>query len=403
MPQSMFCRIPVPERCWRRFVHRINAVRPLCFDVLPPSPASSPKLARTMQLSKAAEIPEELFEHIVWHIRGDNRGNDKERKRHLSVFGLVCRYWTRLCRPGLFSHITLRAPTDVKRFHEILDTPPPSPSIDPVADALITLFAEPDHSVEPWLHLVFSLLVPKLHKLAFLSVKPLHPGGKPYRTLHPSLPRSVPGSCMQIDDLCLDGLHFSSTRVLSRLLLSLPSLVSLNVYNLTIDTNLPTLKDLFAAPLCTQINSVKSDNLQLCLSPIPLLVGNSINSSNPAEQTQSRRRTRGILNGDDLEALWELLSIFDAASSFEIGRTHKGESQGAPTWTDTLYPVLSLFSRPQLPLFLQCCRMGPAVRPRDYDFVSDHTPQSQWESQGGAARAGLGGAPGDVPGSCSYR
>ena len=49
-----------------------------------------------MQLSKAAEIQEELFEHILWHAAKRDvcpPALNKEEKHPVSAFILVCRYW----------------------------------------------------------------------------------------------------------------------------------------------------------------------------------------------------------------------------------------------------------------------------------------------------------------------
>lgn len=276
-----------------------------------------------MQASKAAEIPEELFEDILEYACGGSISKpDREAKGHISTFAMVCRYWARMCRRELFRDITLRTPDDANRFREILSTPA-LPGLEAVSELVWNLHAAPDNRDEPWLHLLFLLVIPGLWDARFLSVKPLPSGGKPWRNIHPSLPRSLPGSIMPVWELHLEGVHFASGRVLSRLISSIPLLQHVDAFNLTFDTK-PKPEDFITPPFSRKMYSATSDDLQLCLSFIPLLVANTSIGQSEA-QSHRGRSPKGILNEDDLKTLWELFSIHDAAPRTGISYAWNGE------------------------------------------------------------------------------
>ena len=115
----------------------------------------------------------------------------------------------------------------------------------------------------------FSPLLTRLEANIFnLYVEPLQSGRKLWRTLHPSLPRTpLPGPPIPIQKLRLDGLHFPTGQELSRLLLSIPSLVHLKAFNLTFDAEpKPKHFSFRRQPFDSQ-----SDNLHLRLSLVLFL------------------------------------------------------------------------------------------------------------------------------------
>ena len=279
-----------------------------------------------MQLSKAASIPEELFLHILWHAGKLNvllPALSTEEKPHVAAYASVCRYWARHARPQLFYSITLRNPEDVECFQSILDTPTLH-GLTSVARAVYTLTAAPDSREKPWLHQVFFVLVPKL-PFATINVVPLHSVARPLRTLHPSLPRSLPVSVMSIRELHLEAVHFLTGRVLLSLLSSIRlSPLTLKASNITFGTKL-TLEDFGAVPFRSSLLVAESEDLQLCLSLLPLLISDKgINLRNGP----SCRRPTSVLNEDDMKTLCDLLGIFDAAPWFQVNAfTGAGESQ----------------------------------------------------------------------------
>ena len=274
-----------------------------------------------MQQSKAAEIPEELFEHILQLVHDDySSADDQEKKRHLSLLGRICRYWARLCRPNLFRSITLRNPDDVKHFREILDAPAVL-GLQPVASMVVAVKAKVAHKDPPWIHLAMFLLDHKLRSDSGMEVELLPSAKNTWRTLHPSLPRAVPGPRNPITTLLLDGLHFSSARVLSHLLSALPTLHALQAYTLTFDVE-PRLEDFSTIPYYHNLSRVRSDDLQLSLLLLPTLTSGRYGSATG----RSRRNPGGIIIEDDLKILWDLLRIFDAISSISINRTYHSKS-----------------------------------------------------------------------------
>jgi hypothetical protein len=236
---------------------------------------------------------------------------------------LVCRYWARLCRLRLFDSITLRSPDDANRFREILDAPA-LPGLDPVSELVHYLVATPEYKHEPWLHLVLLFVDSQLcHRIGPVVVEPLPSEGVLWRTLHPSLPRSLPGSAMRIWELRLKGLHFPHGRALAGLLLSIPSLKHVKASGLTFATR-PTAEDFITPLFSREIAMIVSDDLQLALAFIPLFVA-SVCLGQTEIKSRGHRRLRGILSDDDLKTLLELISVFDAAVCFRSSRIGEGE------------------------------------------------------------------------------
>ena len=269
-----------------------------------------------MRYSNGTDIPEELFEHILWHACGGRLLPDRPGKHHVAAFASVCRYWARLARRQLFQNITLRTQDDALRFCGMLDTPPLH-DFDLLSKICAHLQAEPDNTHEPWLHHCFfsivpKMQVPKLQKHQEFSLQVRVSGGRMQRSLHPSLPRSIPSSLMPLPRLHLEGVRFPSCRVLSRLLLSIPVLRSFAAYKITFDKT-PSYEDLLTPPLGREMCDIGSDDLQLCLSLIPLLLANTTTSTRTG-----RRAPQGVLSADDVKTLWELLYPFASASSFYL-------------------------------------------------------------------------------------
>ena len=256
---------------------------------------------------------------------------DRQDKHHVSTLASTCRYWARLSRRQLFQNITLRTKNDAICFGKILDTPTLR-DLDPIPKVCAQLHAEPDNEDEPWLHHLFlsivpKMQVPKLQKHQEFSLQVRFSVGKMQRTLHPSLPRAIPGSLTPVPQLHLEGVHFSSSRILSRLILSIPILRSLEAYKITFDAK-PSYDDFFAPPFRRLMWEVRSDDLDLCLSLVPLLLANN------SMLSSSRRTPTSTLNPDDLKTLWNLLLLFGDASSFHLSSFSRRDSSCA-----LLYPL----------------------------------------------------------------
>jgi hypothetical protein len=54
-------------------------------------------------------------QHEIFHVH-----TSRDLKRRISTCSQVCRYWARVCRPHIFSYITLRSSGDVQFFKAVL-------------------------------------------------------------------------------------------------------------------------------------------------------------------------------------------------------------------------------------------------------------------------------------------
>lgn len=275
--------------------------------------------------SAAMRTPEELFGRFLWHACRAYVVPTAEVKSHILPFGSVCRYWTRLARRCLFKIITLRTHDDVVRFSEMLGTPP-LPGLEPISDLVFRLHATPDNTDEPWLHLLLFSTIPKLQGMQYFFVDLLSSCKIPWRSLHPSVPRSLPPPRMPLYELSIRGAHFANGRALSRLLSSIPTMLVLNVSTLTFDAK-PTAVDFITPPLHLGITVVISDDLQLCLAFTPLLIANASPRRSIGTRSYKGPAPSDIVDDDDLTRLYELCSIFDKAPYFMITDYKEGETR----------------------------------------------------------------------------
>ena len=300
-------------------------------------PCPSQRAVSKMQPSLAEEIPEELFEQILWYACDcdQNRELDPGDKLCISTFGQVNRYWALLCRRELFRSIILRCLDDVNHFRDILTTPT-LPGLEPVSDMVYWLRTMPRSEDLPWLHLVFTLIIPiinvkGLDTYLHLDVRPVEQ--QTWRTFPPSLPRSLPGSIMPIVELQFDGVQFPSRRKLSQLLSSIPLLRNLSAFNLTfIADSEPesSANDAFTTPFTRGLGYVTTDDLHLCFAVIPSLLLNPLSLSWQRPVTVGGRRShrsRQLFDEDDLDTLWDMFNIFHAARTFTVRRTSANDQE----------------------------------------------------------------------------
>ena len=272
-----------------------------------------------MQQSKATETPQELFQNIILQAFLEFGGYNVSERRGLSNIAAVCRYWARMSRPRLFKYIYLATADAAKRFIKVLNGPALH-DLNSAALLVRELDAYFDIMDEPWLHLVFSQIIPKL-PFATFSVEPKDLGTITFRTLHSSLPRTIPGPrARSCKSLFLAGGHIPKSRTLSSLLSSLPTLKELWATDLTFGTN-PTPEDFLRIPIHQELVRLRTNNRHLCLSFLPLLVAN-ISIGESATNAPSRRRPSSIINEDNLKVLLDLLGIFhsEVDTTFDITR-----------------------------------------------------------------------------------
>lgn len=268
-----------------------------------------------MRSSQAALIPEELFEHILWHVCGKGKVPPLQTKRLISACASVCRYWAFVVRRQLFGLITLRNLSDVNRFREILDAPTIS-DLTPVSEIVYSLTTTVDSRDPPWLHLAFLSVVPRLRRGLSFIVNALHCEGRTWRTLHPSLPRSIPVSTVPVNKLDLTGLQFPNGHILSRLISSIPSVRQLVAVDITFITK-PNPKDFMKPPFCRSMLDVTSNDHELALSFIPFLLAN-VDVRKPLAQCRGGRVPNYAVDEDDLATLQDLFGLLEAVPNFHI-------------------------------------------------------------------------------------
>lgn len=142
----------------------------------------------------ASRVPEELFERILRHTTLFDGYILRYSKKELGQCALVCKYWAQKCQASIFAWVKLRNAGDVRGLLAILDRPGTSVAHYVKKLVIEDQFIDKPLTPTPWLHLV-SLLQPKL---PFCRVSrlmlwgPLPEGTRTLRTIHFSLPRTVP-------------------------------------------------------------------------------------------------------------------------------------------------------------------------------------------------------------------
>lgn len=189
-------------------------------------------LATSESRSLGASIPEELFEHILWHAMDIHLSYASESSRHiLATCGCVCRYWSGLCRPRLFSEIIMKSYADLKGYAELLSLGPIG-TLPPIASYVQSVQAVSAARKEPpWMHHIPKEIMSRLPSCRgiHLQMQVNDDGlrtvqGTKALTLHRGLPRSIPSCYSPITQLELTRVHFDSGPVLLKYLQALVSL-----------------------------------------------------------------------------------------------------------------------------------------------------------------------------------
>ena len=178
------------------------------------------------------EIPQELFEYILW------RATDSHSIAGLSAVCLVNRYWAGICRQRLHSKLVLRSLADLQTFCALVDSTPPS--LPPIVELAYTVYCTVRDDDLPWLHLVQDRVVARMLQPRYpvevefrssampaplMDDDPPQQHGRRAGPLHPNLPRSLPRHFNAIRFLTLHGpTQFRDASQLCRLLHSLKDL-----------------------------------------------------------------------------------------------------------------------------------------------------------------------------------
>ncbi|GJE99036.1 hypothetical protein PsYK624_152740 [Phanerochaete sordida] len=211
----------------------------------------------------------------------------------------------------------LRSLDDVKAFCTIVETSIPVSDLCSIAGLVEHITAMTDGHGSPWLHLVFLDLLPKLHPNVSLTVELLPTGRRPWRTLHPALPRPLAGSLMPMESLVMHDMRFPSGRSIARLLSSMPRLVKLFAQNISFDID-PTPDDFLLLPYGLRLHSVVADDVALPIAMLPRLLRNTT-SHGPTDSPG--RIAKYHLSASELGIICELLNLFGTTPSQQIEMT----------------------------------------------------------------------------------
>ena len=197
--------------------------------------------------SAGANVPEELFEHIVWYVEIHNVYGLSRRsvefaqalvasKRTLGSCALVSRYFAKLCRPRLFHSIILRSLADLRSFIALLDAA--GPPLRSPRTFVHNLRLQPTANDHPWLHLVHHDLRRRLPPNATIDLDldaAFFRPDLPARSLRQGLPRTLPRVYVGLKVLILRDVHFKEGAECVRLLGELPLLAALRLERVTWD------------------------------------------------------------------------------------------------------------------------------------------------------------------------
>ncbi|EKM52845.1 uncharacterized protein PHACADRAFT_261499 [Phanerochaete carnosa HHB-10118-sp] len=203
-----------------------------------------------MSPSAGAELPSEILSSILNHIMPDLNdydysGHEKCRllKHELVAPSLVCKYWTEAIRPFLFRRLILRSAEDVQFLKRIVYNPQfPTSSLSGAIER-IDIYQQTTKT-KPWLHHVHGLSA-RLRQTVFMctidsrSEDTASPVGR--WTPLDSTP-SVTPSYVPLSVLVLNGLVFTSTTELARLVDSFATLVNCYFDGLTFLDSLPIVQ-----------------------------------------------------------------------------------------------------------------------------------------------------------------
>lgn len=186
-----------------------------------------------MSLGSGAELPSEVICFIVQGLHDGSRPQGTSVKAGLAACSLTCRYWAEMLQPFLFGSLTLRSSEDVT---QLLDFFRSSPAL---ADFVWDLQVRQRSHSHLWFHHV-NKLVAYLREDTYVTLTidgstslPLPDTTKKLRSpasvqLY-SLPRTLPGSILQMTRITIDGVELRRRSDLVRFISGLPTLLSCGI------------------------------------------------------------------------------------------------------------------------------------------------------------------------------
>lgn len=186
----------------------------------------------------AEDLPPELITRIVELLSGDwpefwaedylqtLPPRVESSKREFGHCSLVCKYWAKILRPGIFSALTLNSAEDGHQFHSFMRCPVhPDLSIAKLVQKVTINY---DLAAPAWFHLVFLCWQPEFGD-AFdppVNVTVINSASNPEntpvsaRSFYHSLPRPLPPRVAHIGTLALRNLSFPNFSCLRQFLAS---------------------------------------------------------------------------------------------------------------------------------------------------------------------------------------
>ena len=194
----------------------------------------------------AADIPPELFDHILRHITiMDGRLPGDGDKHAASVCGQVCRHWAHHCRQFLFHRLVIDSEDNLSRLRALVQAVPPA-GLQPIGEYLDWIVFRVAFSTaeKPWIHHL--LLRPFLGSNTECDINlslfcdnaqgPDIDSKDVGRGIFHGLPRTLPGNKLAIRDLDLENVRLRNTVDLRRLLSHFRSYEGVVLRNVRWDT-----------------------------------------------------------------------------------------------------------------------------------------------------------------------
>lgn len=191
----------------------------------------------------AADVPPELFAAILEYLADDPSTNQRwttnNYKHDLSVIALTCRYWAGYCRPPLFRSLRLQSREDVYELEQLLTQSNVTlGKVAPISRHILSIMVAPLQETQPWIHLVSSLLLPKLSHdtqlfLGLEGPRFVSEAKHPIHSIHHNLPKTLPAVYSLFHSLHISDIHFRCVTDFTRLLNELTHLRRLHCMRLT--------------------------------------------------------------------------------------------------------------------------------------------------------------------------
>lgn len=115
-----------------------------------------------------ADIPEELFEHILWRLKTPSwtRGQGYPPSRDSTVLtltslSLVCKYFARICRKKLYQNVSFRNQGQVARLLDLVDGGC-APLGKPFTAFTEYIHIDSGEGEIPWAHRISTVLIPRI-------------------------------------------------------------------------------------------------------------------------------------------------------------------------------------------------------------------------------------------------